>query len=148
MTDRLSAEDRAERWWKAHVNSPTTMMTNEKWRTNVGALIHHAEKATAEAEREPITDKSICQRGHPKACWVEKQEWKGESDAVPGREATWTVAPYCSACTQLEAELKPLREALENQARRHDSICRSYDRNWGCTCGAKTAQEALRQNRG
>ena len=28
-------------------------------------FIHYAGNAAAEAEREPITDKSICQRGHP-----------------------------------------------------------------------------------
>jgi len=47
-------------------------------------------------EREPM------ECGHPKACWIGEQVWKGESDAVPGKEATWTVAPYCSACVERE----------------------------------------------
>ncbi len=64
-------------------------------------------------------------------------------------------SPYVKALTEkirklegevldLRGETEKLREALQYQAERHDSICREYDDEWGCNCGAKKAKEALK----
>ena len=63
--------------------------------------------------RKPIADKSICQRGHPKACLVQVKG-VGVQGEVGGELKPMPPPPkICIACTQLEAELKPLREVLD-----------------------------------
>lgn len=38
----MTPEQRAEEYWNKWINSPTHLMTNEEWRTNVGGLIARA----------------------------------------------------------------------------------------------------------
>lgn len=54
MTEKLSAEEIAERWWNENINSPTTTMTNEQWRTNVGSLIRTARREGADPVWEDL----------------------------------------------------------------------------------------------
>ena len=114
MSDRLSAEERAtQAAWKIenHDDVAESWDTTEEWVKICANIITQAikdvQKADAEAEREPITDKSICKKGHPRACLVVV------SAAEDIGKDVVTSHYECSACAQLEAELKPLRDALE-----------------------------------
>jgi len=112
--------------------------------------------------RKPITDKSICQRGHPKACLVQVKG-VGVQGEVGGELKPMPPPPkICIACTQLEAELKPLREALnwalgELSDRGYSEVVPKHDCGYtgnpeGAYCEFcdewVKAQEALRRNRG
>ena len=123
------------------VLGPTTKWINDELVPNAATQVSNAEQAAAEAEREriiedpattllgkdlnyfrqlkalveqhggladllqPITDKSICSRGHPRACL----EHVPEEFSEPGKAA---IVVGCSACTQLEAELKPYKDVV------------------------------------
>lgn len=154
MSDRLSAEERAIR--RCPGSEEHHFHIEEKCCPECGGIrdeILEAENAAAEAARErlqdeiqayqsdpkydnrylqgqdamrePITDKSICQRGHPVAC----------IDTTGNDQST----DFCSACTQLEAELKPLRDGLELLLQ--DDYTKHMRRS-----DVREAQEALRQS--
>lgn len=100
---------------------------------------------------ELITDKSICQRGHPRACIVVVS-----ADDDVGKDAV-TSHYECSACTQLEAELKPLKDALETLRCFHGEPASVFEERYpmlaqefhaeeeGQASLARVAQEALRK---
>ena len=179
MSDRLSAEERVASLWShlpVEVQQAWSQHVHEGFVSLIAMQIHDAEQAAAEAERErlqdeiqayqsdpnydnrylhgqddmrePITDKSICSRGHPRACLVEREITNIEKNEGPLNDTE-----YCSACTQLEAELKPLRDALE-QALKANGVCvqEQNPNEFPHTCCNHTlcelGQAALRQHRG
>ena len=155
MTDRLSAKERAkeivgevvagivqeiEDRTVDSILGPTTKWINDELVPNAATQVSNAEKAAAEAEREPITDKSICQRGHPVAC----------IDTTGNDQST----DFCTVCTQLEAELKPLIGGLQRIGNLVGAPTTHYARELErkellgrLDLISELVQEALRQNR-
>ena len=62
-------------------------------------LVKEADQLARSELLQPITDKSICKRGHARACLVEREITNIEKNEGPLNDTE-----YCSACAQMDAE--------------------------------------------